>query len=48
MRLAAHPKVVAIGEAGLDYFYDNSPREAQAEGFRKPHRGGARDAVCRS
>jgi TatD DNase family protein len=30
----AHPKVVAIGEAGLDYFYDNSPREAQVQGFR--------------
>ena len=29
-----HPKVVAIGEAGLDYFYDNSPREAQEQGFR--------------
>jgi len=29
-----HPKVVAIGEAGLDYHYDNSPREAQAQGFR--------------
>lgn len=27
-------KVVAIGECGLDYFYDNSPRDAQAEGFR--------------
>jgi TatD DNase family protein len=25
---------VAIGEAGLDYHYDNSPREAQAQGFR--------------
>jgi TatD DNase family protein len=35
VRLAAHPKVVAIGEAGLDYFYDNSPRQAQAEGFRR-------------
>lgn len=32
--LACHPKVVAIGEAGLDYFYDNSPREAQEQGFR--------------
>jgi TatD DNase family protein len=31
---ANHPKVVAIGEAGLDYHYDNSPREAQERGFR--------------
>jgi TatD DNase family protein len=29
-----HPKVVAIGEAGLDYHYDNSPRAAQEKGFR--------------
>lgn len=34
IELAAHPKVVAIGEAGLDYHYDNSPREDQATGFR--------------
>jgi TatD DNase family protein len=34
VRLAGHPKVVAIGEAGLDYHYDKSPRPAQAQGFR--------------
>ena len=34
-KLAEHPKCVAIGEVGLDYFYDNAPREAQAEGFRR-------------
>lgn len=32
--LSAHPKCVAIGEAGLDYFYDKSPRAAQAAGLR--------------
>jgi len=42
VRLAQHPKVVAIGEAGLDYFYDNSPRAAQAEGFRR-HIAAARE-----
>ena len=32
--LARHPKCVAIGEAGLDYFYDKSSRTAQASGLR--------------
>lgn len=31
--LAAHPRVVGLGEVGLDYFYDKSPRTAQLQGF---------------
>jgi TatD DNase family protein len=34
VRLSSHPKVVGIGEAGLDYHYDLSPRAAQEQGFR--------------
>jgi TatD DNase family protein len=42
IRLAAHPKVVAIGEAGLDYHYDFSPREVQLASFRE-HIAAARE-----
>jgi TatD DNase family protein len=42
VRLAQHPKVVGIGEAGLDYHYDKSPREAQMTGFRN-HIAAARE-----
>ena len=45
VRLAAHPKVVAIGEAGLDYHYDKSPRDAQAQGFRT-HIAAAREPTA--
>ncbi|MGL4729831.1 MAG: TatD family hydrolase [Bosea sp. (in: a-proteobacteria)] len=34
VRLSAHPRCVAIGEAGLDYHYDKAPRDAQARGLR--------------
>ncbi|MBP2078543.1 TatD family hydrolase [Oceanobacillus polygoni] len=33
--LSAHPKVVALGEMGLDYHWDKSPKEVQKEVFRK-------------
>ncbi len=34
-RLAKHPKLIAWGEIGLDYFYDHSPRDVQKEVFRR-------------
>ena len=40
---AQHSKVVAIGEAGLDYHYERSPRAAQERGFRT-HIKAARDS----
>jgi TatD DNase family protein len=33
--LAHHPRVIAWGEMGLDYFYDHSPRDVQAKVFRR-------------
>ena len=38
---ASDPKIIGIGESGLDYFYDNAPRDAQQESFR------AHIAACR-
>lgn len=35
VELAQNENVVGIGETGLDYFYDNSPREVQQDGFRR-------------
>lgn len=42
VKLTHHPKVVGIGEVGLDYHYDNSPRQAQMDGFRS-HIAAARE-----
>lgn len=42
VKLTQHSKVVALGEAGLDYHYDKSPRDAQATGFRR-HIAAARE-----
>jgi len=33
--LSKNPRVIGIGEMGLDYFYDNSPRDVQCEVFRQ-------------
>jgi len=34
-RLSKHPRVIAIGEIGLDYWYDHSPRDIQRQVFRQ-------------
>jgi TatD DNase family protein len=33
--LTVHPKVIAVGETGLDYYYDHSPRDVQSRVFRR-------------
>ncbi len=42
VELTNHPKVVGIGETGLDFYYDNSPRDDQEESFRI-HIGASRE-----
>ena len=37
--MTLHPRVIGIGESGLDYFYDKSPRDVQADNFRSHIRG---------
>jgi TatD DNase family protein len=44
VKLTKNPKIVAIGEAGLDYHYDNSPRTAQVASFRQ-HIAAARETA---
>lgn len=34
-KLAEHPRVIGIGETGLDYYYEHAPREAQRASFRR-------------
>ncbi|HEV7873830.1 MAG TPA: TatD family hydrolase, partial [Enterovirga sp.] len=43
VRLSRHPRCIGIGEAGLDYHYDKSPRDVQARVFRT-HIAAARES----
>jgi TatD DNase family protein len=43
VELSTHPRCVAIGEAGLDYHYDKSPRDVQQQVFRT-HIAASRDS----
>jgi len=35
VKLMQHPKVIGLGEVGLDYYYDHSPRDVQKQVFRQ-------------
>ena len=37
--MARHPKVIGVGESGLDYFYDGAPKDVQQDSFRAHIRG---------
>ena len=45
VEMTRHPRVIGIGESGLDYFYDKSPRDTQAENFRAHIRGAQQAGV---
>lgn len=43
--LAENPRVIGIGESGLDYFYDKAPRDTQADNFRAHVRAAQRSGL---
>lgn len=43
IELSAHPRVIGIGETGLDYYYEHSPRDLQQQSFRA-HIAAARES----
>ena len=40
IQMANHPKIVGLGETGLDYYYDKAPRDRQHDSFRAHIRAG--------